>query len=292
MAELRVFASPSALNFALAEAVASTINFAVRANGKCSIALAGGNTPRPLYSVLGMEFRKHIPWKHLHVFWGDERVVPPGDPMRNDRMAREMLLDKVPCPKRQIHPMAARAKQPPDEAAREYEETMRQYFTDGRPRFDLVILGLGPEGHTASLFPNSPALDERDRWVCAVKVPARPSSRLTLTLPVFNESANVYFLATGAQKARALSAALRSDTDPKMCPAAAVRPVDGKVTWWADGPAAGNARDRDMHKGAVEETEHDPIVPIEPYGANFDDSEVANADELGHTSDTPRDEQS
>src|SRR5947207_15350247 len=152
MPELRVFASVPALNFALADAVASSINSAVRAQGRCSIALAGGTTPRRLYTVLGMEFKKHVPWKHLHVFWGDERVVPSGDPMRNDRMAREMLLDKVPCPKRQIHPMATRVKQAPDEAAREYEETMKQYFTDGRPRFDLVILGLGAEGHTASLF--------------------------------------------------------------------------------------------------------------------------------------------
>src|SRR5256885_10316433 len=143
-----------------------------------------------------MELEKHVPWNHLHVFWGDERVVPSGDPMRNDRMAREMLLDKVPCPKRQIHPMATRAKQAPDEAAREYEETMRQYFADGRPRFDLVILGLGAEGHTASIFPHSPVLEERERWVCAVKVPAHPSSRLTLTLPVFGQAANVYFLAT------------------------------------------------------------------------------------------------
>jgi len=263
----------------------------VRSNGKCSIALAGGTTPRRLYTVLGMEFKKHVPWKHLHVFWGDERLVPPGDAMRNDRMAREMLLDKVPCPKRQIHPMATRAKLAPDEAAREYEETMRQYFTDGRPRFDLVILGLGAEGHTASLFPGSAALDEKERWVCAVKVPAKPASRLTLTLPVFNESANVYFLATGASKARALAAALNGSTDPKTCPAAAVRPVNGKVTWWADGPAAGTSRDHDMHKGAVEQTDHDPIVPIEPYGANFDDSEVSNADEKGHTTDHPRDEQ-
>ena len=294
MAELRVFASLPALNFALAEAVASTMNSAVRAHGRCSIALAGGNTPRRLYSVLGTDFKKHIPWKHVHVFWGDERLVPPGDPMRNDRMAREMLLDKVPCPKRQIHPMAWRAKPAPDEAAREYEETMRQYFADGRPRFDLVILGLGPEGHTASLFPGSPALDEREQWVCAVTVPATPSSRLTLTVPVFNQAANVYFLATGAAKAPALRDALGHDTDPRTCPAAAVRPVDGKVTWWADAPGAAGARDSDpdMHKGAVEQTDHDPIVPIEPYGANFGDTEVSNADELGRTSDTPRDEQS
>jgi len=292
MADLRVFASASALRFAMAEAVASAINSAVRAHGRCSIALAGGSTPRPLYALLATDFKKHVPWKHVHVFWGDERLVPPGDPQRNDRMAREMLLDRVPCPKRQIHPMAPRAKQSPAEAARDYEETMRQHFAGERPRFDLVLLGLGAEGHTASLFPRSPVLDERERWVCAVKVPANPSARLTLTLPVFNQAANVYFLATGASKARALRAALDPSTDPKTCPAAAIHPVDGRITWWADAPAANTGRDADYRKGAVEETDHDPIVPIDPYGANFGDSEVSNADEKGNTSEHPRDEQS
>lgn len=291
MPELRVFASLPALNFALAEAVASTINSAVRTHKRCSIALAGGTTPRGLYQLLGQEFRKHVRWKHVHVFWGDERLVTPGSAQRNDRMAREMLLSKVPCPERHIHPMATRAKQSPDEAAREYEETMRQHFAEGRPRFDLVLLGLGADGHTASLFPDSPALDERQHWVCGVQAPAAPPRRLTLTLPVFEQAANVFFLATGAQKSSALRAALSQTADPKKCPAAAIRPLDGNVTWWADAPAARNSRDPDMHKGAVEGTDHDPIVPIEPHGANFDDSEVSNADEKGRTTDHPRDEQ-
>jgi 6-phosphogluconolactonase len=206
-------------------------------------------------------------------------------------MAREMLLDRVPCPDSQIHPMASRVELPPDEAARAYEATMRQYFSDGRPCFDLVLLGLGADGHTASLFPNSPALDERQRWVRAITAPATPPSRLTLTLPVFSQSAQVYFLVTGADKSRALHAVLDASVDPKTYPAAAVRPAGGQVTWWADTPAAGTGRDHDIHKGAVEGTDKDPIVPIEPNGANFDDSEVSNADEKGHTTDHPRDEQ-
>ncbi len=290
MPQLRVFASLPALHVAMAEGVASLINSCVRAQGRCAVALSGGHTPEPLYRLLATDFKKHVPWKHVHVFWGDERLVPAGDPRRNDRMAREMLLNKVPCPKRQIHPMATRAHQPPEDAAREYEETMRQYFADGRPRFDLLLLGIGAEGHTASLFPGSSALDEAERWVCAVQVPADPSSRLTLTLPVLTQAANVYFLATGAEKSRAFHAAVSRTTDPNTCPAAAVRPVDGQITWWVDAPAA-SRRDADMKKGAVEETEHDPIVPIRPFGANFDDSEVSNADEKGHTTDQPRDEQ-
>ncbi len=297
MRDLRVFSSVAALDRAAAEAAAAVITSAVRAHGRCSIALSGGTTPRHVYELLGSRFVTRVPWAAVHVFWGDERLVPPGDPRRNDRMAREMLLDRVPCPDSQIHPMAVRASQPPEDAAREYEEMMRQHFAGGRPRFDLVFLGLGAEGHTASLFPHSPALDERVRWVRAVEAPASPRERLTLTFPALSEAANVFFLVTGAEKAGALRAALDRTADVAACPAAGVRPVDGRVTWWVDGPAAGandsaknTSRDHDIHKGAVEQTEHDPIVPIEPLGANFEDGEVSNADEKGNTNDEPRDE--
>jgi 6-phosphogluconolactonase len=292
MPELRVFATAEEMDLAVAGAVAATITSAVRARGRCSLALSGGNTPRAMYGILATTFRTQVPWQLVHVFWGDERIVPAGDPRRNDQMAREMLLSKVPCPDSQIHPMAARSLQPPDEAAREYEETMRQYFADGRPRFDLVLLGLGADGHTASLFPHSPALDEGQRWVRAVVAPAMPPSRLTLTLPVLTQAAHVSFVVTGADKSGALRAALDARTDPSACPAAAMRLAGGEVTWWADTPAAGKTnRDQDGKKGAVEGTERDPIVPIQPNGANFDDSEVSNADEKGHTTDHPRDEQ-
>ncbi len=291
MAELRVFASLPLLSRAAAEAAADVIDSAVRVRGVCAIALAGGSTPGPMYECLATTFGSTIPWRQVQVFWGDERIVPLGDALRNDRLAREMLFSRVPCPESNIHPMATRSDQTPDEAAREYEETMRQHFADGRPRLDLVILGVGADGHTASLFPQSPALDERERWVCAVEAPAVPRSRLTLTLPVLSEASNVYVLASGRSKARALRAAFDATTDPRSCPAAALRAVNGRVTWWADAPAAGMHRDADMEKGAVEGTEHDPIVPIEPYGANFDDSEVSNADEKGNTTDHPRDEQ-
>jgi 6-phosphogluconolactonase len=291
VAELRVFASLPMLSRAAAEAAANVIGSAVRDRGACTLALAGGSTPATMYECLATTFRAGIPWQHVHVFWGDERIVPLGDTLRNDRMAREMLLSKVPCPESNIHPMATRPNQTPDEAAREYEETMRQEFVDGRPRFDLVILGVGADGHTASIFPQSPVLDEQTRWVCAVEAPAVPHSRLTLTLPVLSEASNVYVLASGPSKARALRAAFDPATDPRSCPAAALRAVNGRVTWWADAPAADTHRDPDMHKGAVEQTEHDPIVEIEPHGANFDDSEVSNADEKGNTTDQPRDEQ-
>jgi 6-phosphogluconolactonase len=298
-ARVRVFADLDELSRAAAAAVADTINSAVRSDGRCSVALSGGSTPRELYRVLGTAFRDRVAWGGVHVFWGDERLVPAGDPARNDRMAREMLLEHVACPASHIHPMPTNAL-PPADAAREYDETMRRYFAGGRPRFDLVLLGLGAEGHTASIFPDSPALDEHERWVCAVSVPADPPLRLTLTMPVLSEASNVFFLVSGAGKSRAFRAALDERTNPRTCPAAAVRPINGTLTWWADAGAAESVtmatekthdRDNDMRKGAVEGTEHDPIVPVNSIGAVFEDSEVAQADERGHTSDAPREEE-
>ena len=295
--DLRVFPRLEELSRAAGEAVARTINTAVRSAGRCSVALSGGNTPRELYRVLGTSFRDAVSWADVHVFWGDERLVPAGDPGRNDQMAREMLLDQVACPATHIHPMPTSAV-PPADAARDYEQTMRRYFVDGHPRFDLVLLGLGAEGHTASIFPDSPALDEHERWVCAVRVPADPPLRLTLTMPVLSQASNVFFLVSGAGKSRALRAALDARTNPRTCPAAAVRPINGALTWWADADAAESAvmaidktRDNDMQKGAVEGTDHDPIAPVNSIGANFEDSEVAQADERGHTSDAPREEE-
>lgn len=232
----RVFANATELSVRAADAVATTIAMAVRARGRCSLALSGGETPRALYTVLATRFQ-HLPWAQVHVFWGDERIVPVDSPLRNDQMAQATLLSKVACPEANIHPMATGSASP-DASAREYEETMRQYFSDDRPRFDLVLLGLGAEGHTASLFPHSPALDEQRRWVRAVDVPADPPSRLTLTLPVLSQAANVYFLVAGAGKSAALRAALDETTDPKACPAAGVRLSDGTLTWWVDAAAA------------------------------------------------------
>ena len=289
MPDVRIFATADELSLHAAEAVAATISSAVRARGRCSLVLSGGNTPRKLFEVLSSRYREQIPWKQVHVFWGDERLVPLWSDLRNDQMAREMLLTKVACPEANIHPMAA-DQQTPDVAAREYEETMRQHFADRRPRFDLVLLGMGAEGHTASLFPNSPALDEQNHWVRAVTVPADPPARLTLTLPIISQAAHVYFLVSGADKSRALHAALDAATDPKTCPAAAVRLADGAVTWWVDMAAANTHRDHDIGKGATEDQDQKP-VPQNPIGSAVDDSEVSHSGETGKTSDAPRPEE-
>ncbi len=181
--DVRVCADVSELSQRAAEHTAVAINDAVRRHGRCALVLSGGKTPRALYVLLASEFRDRIPWAGVHVFWGDERYVPAQDPDSNYRMARETLLDHVPCPAENIHPMPTSFASP-DAAAQDYERTLRGYFNGDWPRFDIVLLGLGEEGHTASLFPGSPALTERTRWVVAVNVAAKPPERLTLTLPV------------------------------------------------------------------------------------------------------------
>ena len=161
---VHVFPTLRDLSLHAADAVAELINSTVKNSGRCSLVLSGGQTPRDLYRALAAKHRDAVRWPQVHVFWGDERVVPADDDRRNDRMAREMLLRHVPCPESQIHPMAS-AVVPEDVAAREYEDVMRRYFGKGRPRFDLVLLGLGPEGHTASLFP-APRCSMNDNGGC------------------------------------------------------------------------------------------------------------------------------
>ena len=235
--DVRVFADVDELSLRAAEAAVRTINESVQRNHSFSIVLSGGNTPRTLYRLFSTRFRDKIPWTKVHVFWGDERYVPLTDPQSNYRMARETLLDAVPCPAGNVHPMPTELPDP-DLAARDYEKTLRNYFSEDWPRFDLVLLGLGEEGHTASLFPGSPALNENKRWAVAVKAPAKPPLRLTLTLPAITEAANIYFLVTGANKAQALHHVLTGSPDPTSYPASGIRLAKGTVIWWLDRAAA------------------------------------------------------
>lgn len=234
-AGLRVCDSVDDLARRAAGELADTINDAVRSNGQCAVALAGGATPRPLYRLLASDFRQQIPWTSVHVFWGDERFVAAGDPRRNEAMIRDALIDRVPCPASNVHPVPAHATSA-DEAARQYEADLRHHFAADWPRFDLVLLGLGADGHTASLFPGSPALNERTRWAVAATVPADPPERVTLTFPVFNAAASVHVLVTGSNKADALRRVF-GGADPRLCPAAGVHPAGG-VVWWMDRGAA------------------------------------------------------
>jgi 6-phosphogluconolactonase len=235
--DVRVWADVNELSLRAAEAAVRTINESVQTNDTCSVVLSGGNTPRTLYRLLSSQFRDQIPWTKIQMFWGDERYVPPDDPQSNYRMARETLLDHVACPAANVHAMPTHLPDP-DIAARDYEKTLRTYFSKGWPRFDLVLLGLGEEGHTASLFPRSPALEETRRWVVAVKAPSVPPLRLTLTLPALTEAANIYFLVAGSNKAEALHHVLTGSPDPTNYPASGIRPAEKTVIWWLDRAAA------------------------------------------------------
>jgi 6-phosphogluconolactonase len=231
--DLRIYANLDALSQAAAEGVVALAERAIEESGRFTIALSGGNTPRGLYQLLAGKYRALIPWRQVEVFWGDERYVPPEDPRSNYRMAREALLDQVPIPGENVHAVPTLL---PDieEAAEAYEGVVMDHFQGSWPRFDLILLGLGADGHTASLFPHNAALEEEARVVTAVRAEAEPPLRLTLTLPAINHAAAVHFLAAGEQKARAVRGALAEGADPKACPAAAVRPTEGELVWLVD----------------------------------------------------------
>ncbi len=217
-----------------AEHVCALVQKTLSARPRFSLALSGGQTPRLLYERLARPpLRGRIPWSRVHVFWGDERWVPPRHPDSNQGAARRAFLGKVPVPRANVHPFPVHAGSPAA-AARSYERTLRRFFGPGRwPRFDLVILGLGEDGHTASLFPGSPGPAEKTRWAAAVdNAPKPPRRRLTLTLPVLNNARHVMFLASGASKKHVLRRVLRPTEN--ALPAQRVRPRNGSLVWFAD----------------------------------------------------------
>jgi 6-phosphogluconolactonase len=200
------------------------------------IALSGGSTPKRFHELLAES--EGIDWSRVHVYWGDERTVPPTDAESNYRMARETLLDLVNIPESQIHRM--RGELDPAEAAKEYEQTLRETFhvaPPDVPRFDLNVLGVGADGHTASLFPGTAALDDRERWVVANYVPQQGTWRLSLTYPVLNAAKLTLVLASGASKAEAIGR-IFDPNEPDKPPAAHVHP-DGPMIWLLDEAAAG-----------------------------------------------------
>jgi 6-phosphogluconolactonase len=229
------------LNRKAAEQFIGLANNAIQRSGQFTVALSGGSTPRGLYTLLATpEYRNRIDWFHVHLFWGDERCVPADHQDSNFRMAQESLLSKVQIPSENIHRMTGERE--PEQAATEYEEHLRRVFhlpPGGVPRFDLIFLGLGEDGHTASLFPGSPALNERNRLVATVYVKRLNAYRLTLTLPVINAAAQITFLVTGHSKSAMVREILAADFKSQNYPANQVRPVNGNVTWLISKDAAG-----------------------------------------------------
>ena len=238
--EIRILTTPQELFAAAAEEVVRTANEAVTDRGRFTISLSGGSTPKSLYTLLASNARNVIPWDRTFFFWGDERHVPPTDAESNYRMVEESMLSKVPVPAGNVFRIAS---ENPDAAvaADAYEQTLKKFFaieTGQAPRFDLILLGMGPDGHCASLFPASAGLQEKSRLVIANWVEKFKTSRITLTLPVLNAARCVAFLVSGTDKAAALHAVLESDAPGEQYPSKMVRPTDGKLSWLVDRAAA------------------------------------------------------
>jgi 6-phosphogluconolactonase len=214
---------------------------AMAIRGRFIVALAGGSTPRLLYTLLTQPARlAQIDWSRVIVFWGDERCVPPDDPQSNYRMAQQVLLDHVPLQVEKVHRIFGELE--PEQAAQKVELELRQVFPRvAKPCFDLVLLGLGDDGHTASLFPGSPALSETERWVTPVEhvVPPPPLvTRISLTFPVLNSAAYVLFLVSGSEKAGIVSKVLQNQPRSVRLPAQRVSPDKGRLVWAVDSLAA------------------------------------------------------
>jgi 6-phosphogluconolactonase len=238
--EVRRLTTPQDLFQAAAEEVIRSATDAVAKRGRFTIALSGGSTPRNLYTLIAANASATLPWDKMFFFWGDERHVPPDSPDSNYRMAKESLLSKVPIPPANIFPVPA---ENPDAAqvAEVYEQTLRRFFAVAPgefPRFDLILLGMGPDGHTASLFPETAALQEKSRLVVANWVEKLGGSRITFTLPLLNSARCVAFLVSGTDKAAALHEVLEGNAPADKYPSRLVQPSEGKLIWFVDRAAA------------------------------------------------------
>lgn len=244
-----VVADGSALARAAAERFAEAVEDAVAARGVALVALSGGSTPKQMGRLLAEEpYRSRVPWDCIHVFWGDERWVPLGSPESNAGEAKRGFLDRVPIPPENVHPWNTEAASA-EAAAAAYEAAIRETFNQpsGIPRFDLVLLGMGDDGHTASLFPNTDALNANGPLAVANFVPKLDTERLTLTAPVLNAGRQILFLAGGPGKADTLAMVLEGPENPTELPAQSIRASepDGELSWLVDDDAAARLSRRD-----------------------------------------------
>ncbi len=226
--EIVVLPDPAAVTREATDRFVALARSALAAQGRFTVALSGGSTPKSLYEQL---VTQPIEWQHIHVFWGDERCVPPIHPDSNYGMAQHALLAHVNIPPQNVHRLQGEID--PAQAAQQYEDELRTVFGT-LPHFDLILLGMGADAHTASLFPGTPALHEQQRWVMAQYVDKLQANRLTLTPPVINQAANVTFLIAGSDKAAALRSVWHGTHDPDRFPAQIVRPTAGHLCWLVD----------------------------------------------------------
>ena len=245
---VRRFADLDALSRAAADELAAIARAAVADRGTCSLALSGGSTPKRLFQLLAQRGRDALPWDHIELWWGDESTVPPDHADSNYRMTREALLDPLGLPlglaASHVHPIDG-ALADHDAAARAYERALVTAL-GSPPVFDLVLLGMGPDGHTASLFPGSPALAETARWVVANPVTSPlvhgSTTRITLTAPALNAARKIWFLVAGADKAATLAQVLEGPRDSTRYPSQLIAPRSGDLVWFVDAAAAASLR--------------------------------------------------
>jgi 6-phosphogluconolactonase len=239
---LHIYKDLDALSNGLAEWIADLIAKTLQTQDRFIIALSGGNTPKKMHGLLASSpYKEKIDWGKLHIFWGDERDVPFEDARNNAKMTFDTLLDLVDVPPAQIHPIQTDI--PPEQSAIAYEKILHKYFggsRDALPQksFDLVLLGMGDDGHTLSLFPGTAVIHEERAWVSSFFLKSQDMSRITLTKNIVNRSAHIAFLISGSEKAHALFEVLRGDPDPDLYPSQVIAPADGTLDFFVDEAAA------------------------------------------------------
>jgi 6-phosphogluconolactonase len=234
---IHVFKDVAELCTATADFIIELADKCITANGQFVLVLSGGSTPNELYKLLATApYQKRMPWKNTIIFWGDERCVGLDDKLNNAYVAKSLLLDKIDIPADNLH--ITPVNLPPAAAAVAYEQDLKHFFKNELPKFDLIFLGLGENAHTASLFPGTAVLHEKDRWVKEVYVEEQKMFRVTMTAPVINNAQNIIFLVTGKSKADVLHTIFDSAYEPEEYPAQLIQPTNGNLYWYVDEAAA------------------------------------------------------
>lgn len=234
---IKVFENVDELSRNAADLIVDIANRSIEKKDSFTLVLSGGSSPKIIYMLLSQPpFSERITWNKTYLFWGDERFVPENDPQNNYNMTREILLKKIPIPGDHIFPIPTSGD--PKDCASEYEKTIYNFFNTANPSFDLILLGLGDNGHTASLFPYTDVLNEEKRLVKEVYVKALDMYRITMTAPIINKAESILFIIFGREKAEAVQNIIEGKYDPQSLPAQLIKPVDGTIRWFLDKEAA------------------------------------------------------
>lgn len=234
---INVFQNSEGLSRAAAELILDISNKSMEKKDKFSLVLSGGSTPKQTYKFLTQpHYRDNIKWDKTFLFWGDERFVPQDDPLNNYKMAKDIFIKKIPVPGKNVFPIPTKGK--PSVCASEYENEIKKYFDSGNTSFDLILLGLGENGHTASLFPNTDILREENKLIKEVYVNEINMYRISMTAKLINNSKNILFLVFGEEKAEMVSKIIEGNSDPDNLPAQLIKPSGGTIKWYLDKAAA------------------------------------------------------